>query len=355
MNTTEAVRSARHAVGRAAGHKLSTFDRVLVRRVRDRRGGHNMRLSVVFVWWDPVVARPALDLLMRALDHTFAGDLTVDVVMNGSCDVPVFDDRRISVVHGDNSSGEFSGFQAGIDARRHSRPAPDVWLVCNDRYDAYDDGLHQLPLGPLVAVVAWSGGLWGHIDRFGSDARWGDRDLSWWVRSSFMLIDNDTLSRLDSLISVDSDGMATLLPETWTAQVDPFEQFDGFGPYLGDWLTDNDDTAIVDRWYGAAPLSATTWPVVRRKVQAILNEHLLSTRCVELGRPVASLRIAATLLAAGARPDEVVGRLSDHHWPGSRTENPLMRARLLVGALVGAGPRRRTATPSRSESPHGIV
>ncbi len=298
-------------------------------------------VAAVFVWWDPAGAPGALARLLTLPLQT------MEVVVTADGPLPTVDDPRVRVVRGDNRHGEFSGYDAGVAARLGRGGPPDVWLICNDRYDAYGHDFTSLDLATVAGVVAELGALCGQVDR--TAAPIGADDGSW-VRSSFMLMGEATRRRIGSFVSVDDAALAGLVPESMPEDGPLFGALGAFGDHLEDWLTGASRTGLTRHWYRAAPATPDTWPALRRKAKAILNEHELSARCRRAGCDLLPIHLVAALAAAGLPAPEIRDRLvgpSAPAAPDRYEDRSPWRLRLLAGAYAHLRVRRIGARAGR--------
>ena len=303
--------AAVHRARGVANDAAALGEETLVRRARGRRNATRHTLAVVFVWWNSSEAKPALERLHSALGRCLGDQMSIDVIVNNDEELPTIDLPGVVVARGDNCAAEFSGYDAGIGARRERSSSPDVWLICNDRYDAYLDGFGELPLGDVVDLLASCPAVCGQLDQFPEPVWWTGRDMTRWVRSSFVFIDDRTLRTLGTLVSCDGAHLDDLVPAVLPAREAPFPRLGRYGDYLGDWLTGSQRTPARQRWYGARSLDEMSWPALRRKAQSILNEHLLSARVRDLGVAIIGLRQLSAYIGAGASPSQIARVVRD--------------------------------------------
>jgi hypothetical protein len=287
-------------VGRRADSALDQFER-FASMAPPAASTVRVRLTCVFLQWDPDRAPSELDALAKQLHYVPGLETTIVLVNNRKPETPPATNENASiVVGGDNSAYEFSGLQTGIDAARSHGIRTDVWLLANDRYRAANRPFLRYLTAPTVQAAMALPGIVGHIDAYPRTVWSYGYPIRRWITTSFLLLSDDVLKRCSPLVSVTADDLDASLDCT-----DPtlFVAGGPVGPdhaaFLLTWLTGAEGTEIRSRWYGAAPLASLDPTVVRRKVQSILNEQLLSARALASGVLLIPMRVAHRLGVLG--------------------------------------------------------
>jgi hypothetical protein len=208
------------------------------------------------------------------------------------CDGPVAE----FVVGGDNTHGEFTGWDKGwrtVQSRLRGRF--DIVVIANDALKNSKPyrQIHRIDSG-LLRALPRSRGVIGWLDSyvdvspapldlvstpmniFGSDARW-------WVCTTFIVFSRRVFESVFPLTNFDS--------------IDPvyFDAYAGaaFRPDCGlnaqyrEFLT----THQARVWYRKYELNADTYPLFRAKTSMIVNEHLIGTRIAAARARVIDLKV----------------------------------------------------------------
>lgn len=310
------------------------------------------RMAVVMVCWDMERSLVGWDRLATALRRLEGWHVDACLVDNRRTGGGVTDGPHgATVIAGDNSAREFSGYAAGhryLGARVAAGAAtPDVWLFVNDRYDAYHDPLRHLTAGALVTALELDA-LSGHVDAYPAPVHSFGTDLSSWVATSLVVVPATLLQRLESVLSLTAQQLGGVLHDDYQPQRSPFR--DGgpveaeYATYLVDWLTDSARPTLLSMtWYRQMTLSPQTWGEFRAKVLSILNEQLLSARSRALGSPVVSLNLLdrlATLPSGSRSVRAAVHAVRTDPGAALRLDRPWPRLRLAAAALAHRRIRR---------------
>jgi hypothetical protein len=252
------------------------------RRAGERIQGSppGLRLGVVLVGWD----REQYDRVRTVLERQL-GRIEADahlVAVNNNPDVVLPDS-----LPGSNDAHEFSGYDEGVEAycARHGRP--DAWLLVDDRAFAQREDVREILNAPTLTVAGSNDTCVAWIDRM-PDHRILDHRSTFNMRSNIILLPDTFLMKLGTVAWITGDRRARFeraLPENMPLGYDGFaldEVDETFCQVQHRWLTD------PQGWYGSRPLSEDYWPEYRRKMMAILNEHLLTARLRQLGADFAS-------------------------------------------------------------------
>lgn len=263
------------------------------------------RLGVVLAAWDPLEARATLDRVRSAFGPVCR--ITAVAVGNSPQALAAVEHRADIAVAGSNTDAEFSAYDEGLAVLRQHDVDPDVLLLVNDRAFAYRD----VHLGPgtarLLGRVRRHGLAAGHLDALPAPMRVRDRRVHAYLRSNLLLLPGGALPADFRVTSVDADDLDELVPTEPPGEW----RMPGLGEldyvaFLRDWLTGTRDAGS---WYRARPVDEQSWPVLRAKVQSILNEHLLSARLEDdLALELVPLGAARRALV-GSRPGRSMTRV----------------------------------------------
>jgi hypothetical protein len=232
------------------------------------------------------------DLFRRHLRGIQHDTLVVDNALPAE-----FEDRRErrSLIGGDNSFSEFSGWDRGIRSL-----GDDLWrydvvhLVTSAFHSLYTAYLERFTTD-MLRVVARRAVCLGHIDCYNEPVRYGPFHFQHWVRTSFVFLAPLELKVLDSLVTVrDSAGLFSHDLERPFREGAPMSA--GYRGYVLDWLRGNDIGQGVT-WHSGFELDESTLTMFQRKTTAILNEQLLGVRLRAGGCRVIDVTWLATMLA----------------------------------------------------------
>ena len=225
----------------------------------------------------------------------------------------------VSTVVGDNSSREFSGYEAGMQHLRASGLKPDLWLLVNDRFEA--DRLRFL-CSELLTTAYEASAVVGQVDRWPIPTRVMGRDVTTWVRSNLFIIPGVLLQPGVSVVTIGIPEFEQLAPPPMLA-TNPGSDLSGLDR-LGastwvelvlEWLTGSGEFGLRAHWYLAGPIHDGNRQRVLGKIHSILNEQLLSADLRARGAALLPFELAS---AIGALPGRTVRRAvvaSIRRWP----------------------------------------
>jgi hypothetical protein len=269
-----------------------------------------VHLGVVLAGWDPDRTVASVEALRDHLSLLAVNDYSMVVVANHpsvAARVQGMLNDGIQLITGSNEEGEFSAYDEG---RRHltaqADPAPDVWAIANDRLPAYGTRYVRAVDTCLLRLMAAAPIVSGHMDAASAQGRgpsggeladrhairiklW-DHVLSCYLRSNWLLVSNSALQRVGGFTSVTSAEYGQHVPLEFPGAW-PLADWLGqeMAEWLRIWLTE------PGNWERAEPLTARSWPVLRQKALAVVNEHLLSARLAEARIPLLPWRQAWVL------------------------------------------------------------
>jgi hypothetical protein len=234
-----------------------------------------MKLAVLFLEYDQGKYSNSFDVLRSYLDGLKNIDIVYYIIDNsregGYC-VNVSD--GIFRIGGDNSSWEFSGWQKGIGFLKENGISYDVVLFVNDAFLAYGwtmlEKAVELDL-PKIALEKQS--VIGHIDTKEIPMRAMGHDVSSWICSNAFFVPKRALEKMDSLVSVDNEKLNSILDEEYVEgcvfRTDaPLDE--SYKSMVVKWLTED--------WHSKIEINNETWCYFRKKVQAMVNESLLTAK-----------------------------------------------------------------------------
>ena len=256
--------------------------------------GRPLHVGVVLAGWDPAHTQSSLGLLEARARQLCRRGVKWSVVAVAN-DEAVFSELTnrarsgVTLVRGSNHEGEFSAYDEGYqvlleDAGRDV----DILIVANDRLARFPRPLLALNEGAL-RIVSQNPVACGTVHVIvspqpGQSHRpacahlWG-YELSSYIRSNWVVIGGDTLARVGTLRSVTADAFGQHAPDHLQDGLWPLSPWlgDEVASWLRDWLT------VEGNWWKAQPLTEASWPTLRFKALAMLNEQLLSARLVRAG------------------------------------------------------------------------
>jgi hypothetical protein len=250
-------------------------------------------LFAVLVTFGPAHRADALDAVRRVAAR-LQGELrgvVVDNALDGNLEIEL--DAAFTVVSGDNTQREFSGWDRGLawlDAAFAGSP-DDLLLLGNDTLHrsygrAWLDGFVPARLASAVG----QGGLLGWVDAYPGEFALFGRALQRWIRTNLVAGSRAVIDRLRPFALPFSDD------ETFTSDLAQFFRApsplsDNYRRWLRTWLFGEPAGAdFGDRWHSAAPLTSANAAAFRAKVRSILCEHHLGARARELDIPLVDVR-----------------------------------------------------------------
>jgi len=185
------------------------------------------------------------------------------------------DDRR-TIIGGDNSRWEFSGWDQGL--RFLGQRILDLEFVhlatsaYQELYTAYIERLDE----EMLSFVVGRGAAVGHIGYYDSPVALLGRPCQSWLRTSFLFMPPTELRLLGSLVSV-SDGSVFFSGDPARPFREDAPISDNYKQCILGWLTGSGTGQGVS-WHSRFDLSATTIEMFEAKTLAILNEMMLTVR-----------------------------------------------------------------------------
>jgi hypothetical protein len=196
---------------------------------------------------------------------------------------PVFEASH-SVIAGDNHDSEFSGWDRGLAFARQSGLEYDVVHLCTSTfrslYSEYTAFVDERVLQLIAAVPSCV----GHIDAYNEPVELFGRPSQHWIRTSYFFLSRQVAEALSSFVSVkEPERLFCDSPNDVFKEDAPLSK--NYREMLLSWLSGR-DLGQGRIWHSAFPDLRQHLPEVRRKIVAILNEHLLAIRLREAGLPL---------------------------------------------------------------------
>lgn len=206
-----------------------------------------------------------------------------------------------TVIGGDNSSWEFSAFDAAL-AWIGDRAYDYDWIhLVTSAFGELHTGYLERFTAPVLQAASGRTACLCHVDCYNEAVQVQGYPSQHWARTAFLMLPPAELVRLGSLVSVrDRTPFFSGNPD------DPFRPdaplSATFQRYIIDWLTGRDIGQGVS-WHSRIPLTQETLPLFEHKATAILNEHLLSVRLRAQGCLLIDVTWLSTLVTAGRAVD----------------------------------------------------
>lgn len=257
------------------------------------------RVTLVFLQWDEATGAAAHAALQRRLAG--CGRMLASYVVDNRREGRGLQRRAdgVVVLEGDNTAREFSGLQRGIEQARRDGAIPDVWVLANDRYDAYGEGLLPRLSPGTLRVVAELEALAGQVTVARSPLSSFGLDLSRWVKTNLVLTADRALTRIGGPLLVGEDALNEAVAPAHRPGQPLFRREGPVGDLharqLTAWLTGAPDPLFPRSWYRSAPVADDSWAELRAKVHSCLNEQVFSGRARALGIPLLPLELAESL------------------------------------------------------------
>jgi len=180
------------------------------------------------------------------------------------------------VIGGDNSSWEFSGFQAGLSHVGDELAEYDLVNLATSAFrQLYADYLERFNAEVLDAICGRPVCL-GHIDCYNEEIAVLGHPSQHWVRTSCLFLRPTDLQLLGSVVSTgersqwfSGDPRAPFLPDAPLSMA--------YRRLITDWLTGRDIGQGVT-WHSPMVVSGQALKRFEEKALAIINEHMLTIR-----------------------------------------------------------------------------
>ena len=249
---------------------------------------------------------------------------------------------------GSNREAEFSAYEEGRQCLLAAAgPAPDVWVILNDRLPFYKADCLAGITPALLQFAASVPVAAGTVDFLPDYFHLRGQTFHCYIRSNYLLLSAAAIDRARSLCAISADDYAVHVPVTYPGRDWPLSTW--LGPQLGGFLLDflTKPGGRVS-WSRAEPLTETSWPRLRMKALSIINEWLLSVRLIEAEVPLVPWRLARAmsgLTSSEAFSQRLLGQYKVDPGFGGALE-PNLQGRLSLTAAVLAG---RAGAPAVGE------
>lgn len=210
---------------------------------------------------------------------------------------------RVNVIRGTNMVGEFSAYEEGLRHLEDRGPPSALVILANDRALSYGDTYGDLLRPAPLSSVAQNGIVVGNIDSYQRPIELLGEQLTTWCRSNLVVLPRVALDQVGGALQLSDEEYGRYVPEAFPGPAWLPEEWLGadYAALVMTWLTS------PRAWYRASPLREESWPVVRRKLLAIVNEHVLSMRLHAAGYPLMGYRRVA-LMQSGLLPRQALVR-----------------------------------------------
>lgn len=209
--------------------------------------------------------------------------------------------RRLSVIGGDNSAHEFSGWDRAVSHVGRAFDGFDVVHLATSAFgmlytgflERFDEGLLRLVADRPIAA--------GHIDYYPHAVAVGEQVSQHWLRTSFVFLAPREIRGLRTLVTHRS-GQALFSGDAGRPFRPDGPVSEGYARLIVDWLTSPLGTGQGVAWHSRMELSRETLGRFEEKALAILNEHGLSVRLRAQGCAAVDLSYLALTMGRGSAP-----------------------------------------------------
>jgi hypothetical protein len=213
------------------------------------------------------------------------------------------------VVPGDNTHSEFSAWDRGLAFARELGLDYDVLHLATSTFHSGYAEYTRYVEARILELMARTPLCVGHIDTYNEPVELFGRRSQHWIRTSYFFLSRSVVDRLGTLVSIDTPEalLADRADDVLRADAPISESY---RRTLLDWLT-GDDVGQGQVWHSGLSDVRDNLSDARRKVLAIVNEHMLSVRLREADvRTLDAIwlghnfrRVVPLLLLADWRPD----------------------------------------------------
>lgn len=187
------------------------------------------------------------------------------------------------IIGGDNSAWEFSGWDKGLEFANKNDIDYDIVLFVNDAFFAYGWSiLENAATYKLANITKNHEAFMGQLDTKGYPMKIYGKNVSSWICSNAFFMHKKILNLLDKITSVVENDLNYFLyksfNESYFLPNAPLDE--NYKNMARNWLT--------KEWHSKIIVSEKNWGFFRKKVQAMLNESLLTSRIRSLGFEIIS-------------------------------------------------------------------
>ncbi len=199
-----------------------------------------------------------------------------------------------TVIGGDNTAVEFSGFDRGVRFIGRDVYSYDMIHFATSAFNTLYVGYLELLDAAMLQTIAGLPICLGHIDCYNEAVELSNFNSQSWVRSCFFFLNPIELGILGSFVTererhkfFGGDSAEPFLPQA------PISA--RYRQYVLDWLAGQNIGQGVT-WHSSFGLTSETLPTFERKALAIINEHLLSIRLRASGCRLIDITWLSTML-----------------------------------------------------------
>ncbi len=202
-----------------------------------------------------------------------------------------------TVIGGDNTAVEFSGFDRGVRFIGLDIYSYDLIHFATSAFNTLYVRYLELLDAAMLRAIAGLPVCLGHIDCYNEAVELSDFNSQSWVRSCCFFLNPIELGILGSFVAererhkfFGGDSPDPFLPQA------PISE--RYRRYILDWLTGRNIGQGVT-WHSSFGLTPEMLPTFERKALAIINEHLLSIRLRASGCRLIDITWLSTMLRKG--------------------------------------------------------
>jgi hypothetical protein len=253
-------------------------------------------LGVVLTAWDGAAAAQSVDMVLERLRNLKGVKWSMVVVANNDGVTASLAQAKgeYRLVAGSNREAEFSAYEEGRQTLlEKGGAAPDVWIILNDRLPFYGPDClwgvtpALLQFAKSVPIAA------GTVDFLPRYFQLLGKKFRCYIRSNYVLVSAAAIDRIGSFCPISANEYASEVPTAFPGQDWPLSAW--LGAELAESLRVFLTVPGGVRWTRAEPLTAASWPRLRRKALSIVNEWVLSQRLIEEKVPIVPWRLARAM------------------------------------------------------------
>jgi hypothetical protein len=236
----------------------------------------------------------ALALLIPTMGRLFPGaDLHTLVVDNGAT---VGSDHeiapRIQYMPGDNSLGEFSGWERGINHvdRRSAPRSESVFVLANDTVIRAEKRERVRDVPRDRAASAASGAMVGWVDEYPRAVELFGMSVRQWIDTSFVICNRNTLESVRPLARAMPD--RDVFGDDWRCLFrQPSPLSGNYRDYLSTYFFgERPNAEFPHGWYAQRPLTAANADAFKAKLRCVFCEHLIGAHARRARIPLVDIR-----------------------------------------------------------------
>ena len=192
---------------------------------------------------------------------------------------------NVTVINGDNSGREFTGWQKGIEKINQLNLDYDLILFINEAYLAYNDSYLSNHLNSAVRRSLKFDAVTGSfdIDEKQRMLRIYNYQDNKWLRSNIFFIPKIIMQKLNSFIFLSDEEFDKIVPPGFPVKIASYRDCFTAEANLNETFMEKTFTWLTVRWHSRIELNEGTWPLFRIKARAIFNEFLLTATIRSLG------------------------------------------------------------------------